>query len=194
MFAKLSHRPEKPSWKSSPGPQFVTTVSWWIHLTNARHTCLSSSLSSRYCLAAWFAVSAWAWRASVVDDTDASWFIRVTTRFITLQKDQRVNKKVKRGWRKSECVICRAGMNSGKNSQPEEDSKPRDVEVPLCSEQLHVHVIVHVWQQLGVFTEVFARVFPYFTHSIWKRQNRMSAQRGMIFCSFTSMSPTADVS
>lgn len=51
-------------------------------------------------------------------------------------------------------------------SQPEKDSEARDVEVSLGSEELHVHVIIHVRLQLSLRIDSFARVFPHLTHCI----------------------------
>lgn len=70
----------------------VRTSSVSLGLTNVKPTCFSSSFSFEYFLTSWLALSACAWRATVEPDTDASWLIKVTTRFITLRIDNNNSK------------------------------------------------------------------------------------------------------
>lgn len=53
--------------------------------------------------------------------------------------------------------------------QPQEEREARDVEVPLSSEELHVHVVKHVGVQFGVFGLVSVRVLPHLTQGVCSR-------------------------
>lgn len=64
-------------------------------------------------------------------------------------------------------LTVRYEANECKNSQPEEDGKTRDVEVPLSPEQLHVQVVENVWLQLGIWGDFFIGVLPHLTHSVY---------------------------
>lgn len=158
-------------------------VGYWLQITDlCAITCFNSSLSFMYFSAVWLAFSACAWRAAVVPDADASWLIRVISRFITLQKHTKVRGKP---GSKSRCCI-RA------DSQPQEDGKTRDVQIPLGSKKLHVQVVEHIWLQLGIGAVLFRWILSHFTDSIFKNQRKrnppispkvaLKIQTGMIVC------------
>lgn len=50
--------------------------------------------------------------------------------------------------------------------QPQEEREARDVEVPLGSEELHVHVVEHVGVKFGVFGLVGVRVLPHLPQGV----------------------------
>lgn len=54
--------------------------------------------------------------------------------------------------------------------QPQEEGEAWDVEVPLGSKQLHVHVVIHVRVQLDVFAGLCPRVLFNLSHSICEEQ------------------------
>lgn len=51
--------------------------------------------------------------------------------------------------------------------QPQEEGEARDVQVPLRSKQLHMHMVKHVRVHLRVFTDLSSGVFPHLPHSIY---------------------------
>lgn len=102
-------------------------------------------------------------------DADASWLIKVTTRFITLKKDNKITAAGEMPQPRERArsvanlfsllindVVIRVLVWEQKDSQPEKDSEARDVEVPLGSEKLHVQVIKHVRLQLRICASFFA--------------------------------------
>lgn len=62
-----------------------------------------------------------------------------------------------------------AGISVG-SLQPQEKGEARDVEVPLGSKQLHVHVVIHVGIQLGIFAGLCPRVLLNLSHGICEEQ------------------------
>lgn len=92
-------------------------VGYWLQITDlCGITCFNSSLSFMYFSAVWLAFSACAWRAAVVPDADASWLIRVISRFITLQKHTKVRGKP---GSKSRCCIRAQTHSHRKTAKPE---------------------------------------------------------------------------
>lgn len=51
--------------------------------------------------------------------------------------------------------------------QPQEEGEARDVQVPLRSKQLHMHMVNHVRVHLRFFIDLRAGVFPHLPHSIY---------------------------
>lgn len=55
------------------------------------------------------------------------------------------------------------------HSQPKKEREARNVEVPLSSEQLHVHVVVNIRVYFGVVQRLRAGVLVHLSYSIWGR-------------------------
>lgn len=127
----------------------------WIGLT-----CFSIRLSSWQRFAAFAAPSIWARRPALLSRVAATWFSRVTTRLMILWKKGKYASVLL--LRSKSCV--RSSLCS--YWQPEEEGEAWDVEVPLGSEQLHVHVVVHVGVHFGILHGLRMRVLLDFTQSI----------------------------
>ena len=62
--------------------------------------------------------------------------------------------------------ICNSHIKTDSNLQPQEESKSSNVEIPLCSEQLHVGKVLLIWVMLEVHFTGRASILINLTHSI----------------------------